>query len=56
MADPAGRLAERRRLDSQTKAARVIAALDAMAASGTALSSPRQYAAPPAEPSHRCTR
>jgi predicted transcriptional regulator len=38
MADPAGRLAERRRLDSQTKAARVIAALDAMAASGTALS------------------
>jgi predicted transcriptional regulator len=38
MADPAGRPAERRRLDSQTKAARVIAALDAMAASGTALS------------------
>jgi hypothetical protein len=38
MADPAGHLAERRRLDSQTKAARVIAALDTMVASGTALS------------------
>jgi Family of unknown function (DUF6262) len=34
MADPAGHLARLRRADSQAKAARVLAALDAMAAAG----------------------
>lgn len=38
MAEPTTRLVELRRLDSQTKAARVMAALEAMAVSGTALS------------------
>lgn len=38
MADRSARLAQLRRLDSQTKAAQVIGVLDAMVASGTALS------------------
>ncbi len=38
MVDPAARLAELRRLDSQAKAARVLGALDAMVACGSPLS------------------